>query len=381
MQKNRRMVYENYNYAVDFCKSLMRYLRYSPTSFLVISSSGKGNSGSSSESVNGSTSKGNPNSNGSDEQNSNSGNGEGQNQELNDSENGNSNSSTETSDNGKGEKEDKDSGFVGESKDKISGNGKRDKRIKNAFEARDLRKSVDSIDAPNWFEVEDNLNAVNETFEASCVLLGIKSRGLGSSDDTTNVKFVKTKSQVPWQSVLRNRLNSYSREYEGTKKRINRRQPDRLELSGRRRKRNISLIIGIDESGSISDKEYNYFIEEIFKVIGEFDCCLHIYEFTGEVESYTNVPNEKIKSFKRNRKKFGQYRFNGGTCFQPVFDAIKDNKKIDQDSLLIMFTDGYGESEVDYKGQKERLWVVVGGREDISCQEFSKNIYPVLRIS
>lgn len=253
-------------------------------------------------------------------------------------------------------------------------------KFKDAFEERKGRKTVDSVDVVDWYDVEDNLNSAEESWEETCVLLGIRTRGVGFGRRATEVDCSKSETKVPWEAVLRGRLNSYSRYYESTRKRFNRRQPDRLEISGRKRKRSINLILGIDESGSISNEEYRYFVEEVFKIIKEFDCSLHIYEFTGEVESYTYISNKKVNSFKEYKKKFSSSRFIGGTSFQSVFDAIDKNERVEKDSLLIMFTDGEGEQNVDFKSQKDRLWVIVGMNGYLSCQERKANIFPIARL-
>ena len=401
--------------AQKFCTSLLDYLRFSLTAFISFGSGTDSSSGSSSgangesEGDDGSSSGNSNKEQGDAEKSESEGNNNGTDEDDegnseenkgfagsskegsegdNSSSSGNSNKEqddTEKSESnsrkgkrGKREPEE-DKGFVGSSKEK-SKEGKGDKRVKDAFESRSKRKSVSSTDVIDWYEVEDKLQDTEEAWEESCKTFGIRGRGIGSSRDGYKVGKHKSKSRVPWQAVLRDRLNSVSREHEGTKKRINRRQPERLELSGRKRKRALSIIVGVDESGSISNEEYSYFIEELYKILGEFECTLHLYEFTSSIESYTYVPSDKMRKFKKRKQELASVRFSGGTSFQPVFDAISENKKIEKGSVLVMLTDGEGEYSVDFKKQEERIWIVVGGRETLSCQEKKKNIYPIIKI-
>lgn len=214
-----------------------------------------------------------------------------------------------------------------------------------------------------------------------------KGRSAFGSGKTKN-EFVARKSVVPWQSVLAMRLRSLSDEKVYSKNRINRRQPDRLDLSGTRRKRSTKLIIAIDESGSIEKDEYNYFMSEIKSVVSQFSCEVHLVEFTSAVENHERFREGRFihsDAFKRMKTT----RHTGGTCFQPVFDLISENPKIHKrDCCLVMLTDGEGEEEVDYKGFNNRLWVIAGSsvrKEEkkkktdlLSCKESAQNIYPVV---
>lgn len=66
-------------------------------------------------------------------------------------------------------------------------------------------------------------------------------------------------------------------------------------------------------------------------------------------------------------------RHSGGTSFQPIFDEIHDNNKLDIHNMVIIFTDGEAEMVVDFRGVTNRLWVTTG--DSISCKEEERNIY------
>lgn len=206
-----------------------------------------------------------------------------------------------------------------------------------------------------------------------------KSRGTGNGSEG-NYKKYDTNSQISWQGILKTRLSVLTDKYKPTKKRINRRQPDRLELSGRQKDVTADIVIGIDMSGSISDKELSYFCTEIKKIVSQFDVNVHLLKFTSTVKSYDYFPHSKVKKLTADLD--SNHRFSGGTSFQPVFDYIKGDKNIKEDkTLLIMFTDGFGENSVDYGKVSNRLWVVVGTGDGngVSCGDSSKNIYHVTK--
>ena len=155
----------------------------------------------------------------------------------------------------------------------------------------------------------------------------------------SKVSYKRKQSVVPWESILNRRLKVLSEEYISTKSRINRRQPDRIELSGRRMDVKISLVVGIDESSSITNSERNYFLTELETIAKKYNCEMHMYRFTAKIEEYQYFKTSK----KFDPELLGRTRFEGGTRFQPVFQYVTKNKKIPKDCLCIIFTDGYGD--------------------------------------
>ena len=100
---------------------------------------------------------------------------------------------------------------------------------------------------------------------------------------------------------------------------------------------NIDVVVAVDTSGSISNKQFSQFISEIITMSKSFtyvrmtlidcDCTIKgVYEFNGNIE-------EEIKKI--------NFRGYGGTDFRPVFKWIKDNKP--QCKVLMYLTDGYGD--------------------------------------
>lgn len=209
----------------------------------------------------------------------------------------------------------------------------------------------------------------------------IKSRSIGNEVFKKDVDLDLRKSQISWQDVLSRKLKTMSMEKEHTKKRVNRRQPDRLELSGKKCKKVVTLVVGIDESGSITDMEYNYFISELNSIIRSYNIDLHLYEFTSVVTSYTKVTSRSGKQ--RLDMRIFKSRFSGGTSFQCVYDAVNENRDItNRDCLVVMFTDGIGEDVVDYHRIENRMWVVpvrdIEKEASVSCESGTLTIFPIV---
>lgn len=232
------------------------------------------------------------------------------------------------------------------------------------------------------YGIEELLKGVEELSKSYLESAGFRSRGLGGSG-VSKVDLKKFEPKLTWKNVLLRKMNTLSDDKEYTKKRINRRQPCRLELSGKKRKHCITLAVCLDVSGSISDLEYSYFLSELFNIVKNFECEIHLYEFTSKVNSYTYFPKEKAKKeLKFTNSKFG-IRFTGGTSFQPVFDALSDNTKFDSsEGLAIFFTDGCGEESVNFRNIKNRMWVLVPDGEEykLSCGDSESNIFPIVDV-
>lgn len=236
------------------------------------------------------------------------------------------------------------------------------------------------------FDIEDAVSELQRSAEVYMPTWFKRGRSSNGSGMAKEVKKIIYKTEVPWQSVLKNRVASKSTEKETSKKRINRRQPTRLELSGKMPKKCLDLFIAIDESGSIGNDEYSYFWSEILAIAKTFSCTLRIIEFTSTVESYTVMTPREVKRLNKKSMVFGS-RFYGGTCFQPVFDLVDKETRNGDPFMLVVFTDGEGEEHVDFHNIKDRQWVLVGSRtgkayERLSCKknELEKNVYGVTRL-
>lgn len=216
-------------------------------------------------------------------------------------------------------------------------------------------------------------------------LFGSYKRNCGVSLGTPGkIKKEQYKSEISWQGILRNTCSQLSEKSKYSKKRISRRQPYRLEISGKVKELRFSIIVGIDNSSSITNEEYNYFMSELYAVLKNYDCSVYILNFTSRVDQELTLSTKKeVASYFKTVDGSRISRFFGGTSFQPVFDAINKNKSINTNrTLVIMFTDGEAESKVDFGKCDKRMWVLVGtnGKKRLSCPEVDKNIFPIVKL-
>lgn len=224
---------------------------------------------------------------------------------------------------------------------------------------KDIGKITPTVRGMSIGEVDMTLDEVEEGFQelSSNLNFGLKFRSSGGHG-RGRVDYKETEHKMPWQSALKRYMLTYSSKHETSKRRLNRRQPERLELSGVKPKNDLYLVVGVDESGSISSLEYNYFLTELKQIIRLYNCPIHVIEFTSTLWS-TNF-YKSCKGFIKNTNMF-KTRGSGGTCAQVVFDyANKYIRRWKNRALIIIFTDGYVEERIDFHGFKNRMWVSTG---------------------
>lgn len=219
---------------------------------------------------------------------------------------------------------------------------------------------------------EDLLGKIKDTFR---VLAGGSRASFMEGDATTEVSNISVPSRVNWTNVLKNRVKVISQGIQYSKKRINRRQPYRLDLSGKIRRHKLNIVVAIDESGSISNEEYIYFMSELKSILTSVECSLTFMRFTAEIMEKLEVEGKLDFNKLFNVDKYTRYV--GGTCFQPIFDELNNDKRVDLNStLLVILTDGEAEDTVDFGKVKNGLWVLPRGCT-LSCNENSRNVFSV----
>lgn len=218
--------------------------------------------------------------------------------------------------------------------------------------------------------LEDIADVVPDSFNPN------KQRSSGSGEGSNkDVNGELEKSEVRWQNVLKLVCRSSMKcFYESTKKKMNRRQMHRLELSGRRKTEVFNVIVACDESGSISDMEYIKFLSEIRGILKEIPCNLTLLRFTSKVKQADTCYSRDSRSVKNLLEKGMSSRYCGGTSFQCVFDCL-DKNKYSKESIVIIFTDGCGENSLDFRGYGKRKWVLTDERYKLSVRnEVPRNV-------
>lgn len=114
------------------------------------------------------------------------------------------------------------------------------------------------------------------------------------------------------------------------------------------KKENLDIMVAIDTSGSISEKELAEFLSELYAIAKSFESTrIHVVTCDAAIQ-------DKFILTERNAGKLKEIKVHGGggTDFRPVFEYAK---KINA-RALVYFTDGYG-----YFPEREEvktLWVI-----------------------
>ena len=146
--------------------------------------------------------------------------------------------------------------------------------------------------------------------------------------------FQKTRRALPWYFYLKKLMGKVASGYKKTTMRRNRRQPERLELSGTLRQHKANVWVALDMSGSITDVEFTNALEQVLQIVHAYNHRITVVECDNEVRrTYT------MKSVKDVKPRLD---VRGATAFTPVFSMANQNRV----DLLVYFTDGKGEERL-----------------------------------
>ncbi|AYE34934.1 vWA domain-containing protein [Clostridium septicum] len=164
------------------------------------------------------------------------------------------------------------------------------------------------------------------------------------------------KPEISWQDILKKLIPSLRAGERKTITRRNRRQPERLDLRGVLPNSIPEILVAIDISASISDDEVQKIMIEILEITKMRRNKITIIECDNEIRRVY-----KIKSRNDIKKRLNN---TGATKFSPIFRFIKENNL--RNHILIYFTDGVGEKELDTKPINSNIIWVLTGHEELS---------------
>lgn len=101
--------------------------------------------------------------------------------------------------------------------------------------------------------------------------LSEKSRGCLPSSILSQIKALLEPPEINWKQVLRKMIGSVPVPYRKTRTRLNRRQPFRADLCGKLPKRTCNIVCCFDTSGSMSDDDLKYCMNEVFNLIKNYE--------------------------------------------------------------------------------------------------------------
>ena len=209
-------------------------------------------------------------------------------------------------------------------------------------------------------DAEDAAAAAKELVNASFSTMSEESRGLMPAHFTSQVELLNQPPVLAWQAVLKKYVGTITAGKRKTRTRLNRRQPDRFDLSGSVDDKILKLVVAIDTSGSVDDEMIARIFNEIFAILAKRKHEITVIECDAEVQ---RVYRARTRADIR-RKVAGR----GGTYFSPVIEYVNKERHF-RDALLIYFTDGYGEAAIPRPKTYRNLWVVFGGARNLSLRE------------
>lgn len=167
------------------------------------------------------------------------------------------------------------------------------------------------------------------------------------------------KPEISWELVLKNAIPAMKSGYKKTIVRRNRRQPERFDLRGTLPKNEAEVVVAIDISASMKDDEMKKILIEILSITHASKNKVTVIECDNEIRKVY-----KLRSEKDIQKRCKE---NGSTLFSPVFKYIRDKNL--KNCILVYFTDGVGEKELEIKPfNKKTLWVICGD-DELSLKE------------
>lgn len=123
------------------------------------------------------------------------------------------------------------------------------------------------------------------------------------------------------------------------------------------RRENIEVIVAVDTSGSISDKELTQFMTELNAINNSFSQ-ISITILIGDAKL-----QEKYELSNKTADKFEDIKIKGygGTDHRWIYEWIKNNKR--NAKVVVNFTDGYTSFPED-RPSIDTIWVSTGGEEE-----------------
>jgi len=161
-----------------------------------------------------------------------------------------------------------------------------------------------------------------------------------------------TEPKMNWRELLRQQLES-TQKSDYTFARPSRRgwHMDAI-LPGTDHEEMIDIAIGIDTSGSMSDKMLSDFKGEIKGITEEFNNYrIHMFSFDTEVHNPQEFTSENLDDITEYEIEGG-----GGTDFDCMFNYLKDNDILPK--RLVVFTDGYPWGTWGDANYCETVWVI-----------------------
>ena len=237
----------------------------------------------------------------------------------------------------------------------------------NKFDTHDMWKNIYDPENNNFIPVSKaTQNLMNEVVRQ--MDSGGKGRGSLPGNIIDQINKLNEPPQIKWQSLIVKQIGKQVCGKRKSPNRLNRRDPKSIYKKGNLNDRLHPIVVAFDVSGSVSNKELMYFLNELQALSDKMKLPITYIQFDWDIQNVETIaPNEK-PSFNLHGR--------GGTSFQPVFDYLKD-EQYPKETQLFIFTDGGGEREINNRGYKKYQWII-SGNQQLSVENESR---PIIRLN
>ena len=119
----------------------------------------------------------------------------------------------------------------------------------------------------------------------------------------------------------------------------------------------IDVVVALDMSGSISDRQAKAFLGEIAGMMDAFDGYkVHVFCFDTEIYNPQNFNSENMETIDEYEPQGG-----GGTDFDAIFEYLKEIGNVPK--RLIVFTDGYPCGSWGDENYCDTTWIIHGDKD------------------
>lgn|SRR5574344_386587 len=242
--------------------------------------------------------------------------------------------------------------------DQQNGNGDNENN-KSSQSTIAMPGSKDGNDIHNWENInnkDDAAESIKGKISEIYNSLSETERGYIPGSIVEQINALFKKPELNWKAILKKFIGCVPYGNRPTKLRLNRRQPERFDLSGTLSNKLVKLVIAIDTSGSMSSSDIEYVFGEIFGMLKNYKTDITVIECDTEIGKVYQPRTLKQITTKVTGR--------GGTSYIPVIEYINAHKY--RDAVMIYFTDGYGDSRIPKPKTYRNLWVVLRDKNNLS---------------
>ena len=166
-----------------------------------------------------------------------------------------------------------------------------------------------------------------------------------------------TNPVMPWRELIQTNLTSAIRTDYSWMRPSRRSWHMDAVMPGMTPGEEIDVVVTIDMSGSIGDKQAQAFLSEIGAMMNSFDGYkLHVFCFDTKVYNPQDFTSENLDTIEEYEPQGG-----GGTDFDAIFDYLKEIGNVPK--RLIVFTDGYPCGSWGDENYCDTTWIIHGDKD------------------